>query len=296
MGEAVEDRRRKAAGPRLLTTGIGAVAVLTLLPPAAVAGPVSSGCSKAGSVFIRCEATSDNAPANEAPGATGNDRARSGGKPPKCVVERMEEQPPPGSMWHAGEGKTAYTRTCKTPGGENGPTTGLAVADGEAPPAIDPAVVAQTAVDQMKLVGPDIDINPKPGGKGLVGMPVWMAVDQSPTTYGPNSASATAGGVTVTATAKVKSIVWDMGDGTSVTCTGPGSVYKKSFGMKASPDCGHRYKQTSEASPGGKFKVSATATWAVDWQVTGGGGESGQLTEVRDSTVALTIVESQAVN
>ncbi|WP_327580098.1 ATP/GTP-binding protein [Streptomyces sp. NBC_00145] len=183
----------------------------------------------------------------------------------------------------------------------NCPATGRVgtvwVPQGNAPgaPTIDPEVVAQQAVDSMKLVGPDIAINPKPGGRGLVGMPVWMAVGQSPTTYGPNSASATAGGVTVTATAKVKSIVWNMGDGTSVTCSGPGTVYRKSFGMKQSPDCGHVYKQTSD-SAGGKFKVSATATWAVDWQVAGGGGETGQLTEVRNSQVALTITESQAVN
>ncbi|MEU9072069.1 ATP/GTP-binding protein [Streptomyces sp. NPDC048306] len=162
--------------------------------------------------------------------------------------------------------------------------------------AIDPAVVAQMALDKMTLAPPAIDINPKPGGKGLVGMPVWMAVDQSPTTYGPNSATATAGGVTVTATAKVQSIVWSMGDGTSVTCNGPGTVYQKSFGMKQSPDCGHVYRQTSSEQPGGTFKVSATATWAVDWQVAGGGGQSGQLTEVRDAAVAVTIVESQAVN
>lgn len=162
--------------------------------------------------------------------------------------------------------------------------------------AIDPAVVAQMAVDKMTLAPPDIDINPKPGGKGLVGMPVWMAVDQSRITYGPNSATATAGGVTVTATAKVKSIVWNMGDGASVTCNGPGTVYRKSFGMKQSPDCGHVYKQTSDSAAGGKFKVSATATWAVDWQVAGGGGETGQLTEVRNAAVAVTIVESQAVN
>ncbi|WP_406384728.1 hypothetical protein OHU25_50975 [Streptomyces sp. NBC_00117] len=51
-----------------------------------------------------------------------------------------------------------------------------------------------------------------------------------------------------------------------------------------------------QGSAGGKFKVSATATWAVGWQVAGGGGETGQLTEVRNSQVALTIIESQAVN
>lgn len=148
----------------------------------------------------------------------------------------------------------------------------------------------------MKLAGPQINISPRPGGRGLVGMPVWMAVDQSPTTYGPNSASATAGGVTVKATARVSKIVWSMGDGASVTCFGPGKPYRESYGLAKSPSCGHVYGQPSSSVSGGKFKVSATATWSIGWQETGGGGETGQLTEVRASQVAVTIVESQAVN
>ncbi|MER6074643.1 ATP/GTP-binding protein [Streptomyces sp. NPDC001817] len=164
------------------------------------------------------------------------------------------------------------------------------------PPAkVDPAQLAQEALDKMTLLGPHIDINPKPGGKGLVGMPVWMAADTSQTTWGPNSASASAGGVTVTATAKVSKVVWDMGDGTSVTCTGPGTVYQKSFGLKASPDCGHVYTQPSDQQQGGTYKVTATSTWTVNWQVNGG-GETGTLTAVRQSGVQLTIVQSQAVN
>jgi hypothetical protein len=163
------------------------------------------------------------------------------------------------------------------------------------PPAVDPAVLAQQALDKMLLRGPDIDINPKPGGKGLVGMPVWMAAAQSQTTWGPNTASASAGGVTVTAKAEVTKVVWDMGDGSSVTCTGPGSVYKKSYGLKSSPDCGHVYTQPSSEQSGGKYSVTATSTWTVNWQVAGG-GQAGQLTAVRQSQVALTIVESQAVN
>ncbi|MFF9569960.1 ATP/GTP-binding protein [Streptomyces sp. NPDC014685] len=217
---------------------------------------------------------------------------------PVCEAVRMEPQPPAGNpKWEGhtpGDG-AVYTRSCI-----GGPDMASSIdifwaAEAPEADAIDPAVVAQMAVDKMTLAPPDIAINPKPGGKGLVGMPVWMAVDQSPTTYGPNSATATAGGVTVTATAKVRSVVWNMGDGTSVTCTSPGTVYQKSFGMRLSPDCGHVYRKTSD-SVGGTFKVTATATWAIDWRVTGGGGESGQLSEVRDSQAALTIIESQAVN
>lgn len=62
-------------------------------------------------------------------------------------------------------------------------------------------------------------------GKYVVGMPMWMWADPSPTTFGPLSASATAGGVTVTATAKVTTVRWAMGDGTTVTCHGPGTPY-----------------------------------------------------------------------
>jgi hypothetical protein len=163
------------------------------------------------------------------------------------------------------------------------------------PVKVDPVQLAQGAVGKMLLKGPAIDINPKPGGKGLVGMPVWMAADTSQTTWGPNSASASAGGVTVTATAQVSKVVWDMGDGSSVTCTGPGTVYQKSFGLKASPDCGHVYTQPSDQQQGGAYPVTATSTWTVNWQVNGG-GQAGTLTEVRQSTVQLTIVESQAVN
>ncbi|MEV5880658.1 ATP/GTP-binding protein [Streptomyces sp. NPDC052101] len=165
-----------------------------------------------------------------------------------------------------------------------------------APPVkVDPAQLAQEALDKMTLLGPHIDINPKPGGKGLVGMPVWMAADTSQTTWGPNSASASAGGVMVTATAKVSKVVWDMGDGSSVTCTGPGTVYQKSFGLKTSPDCSHVYTQPSDQQQGGTYPVTATSTWTVNWQVNGG-GENGTLTAVRQSGVQLTIVQSQAVN
>ncbi len=232
----------------------------------------------------------------------GGNQVPAGAQP--CTVSRLDPQPPAGSaLWQGhdpGEG-AVYVRVCPALqaaaaagfGGLAGPQVFWAA---QAPAAeVDPAQLAQEALDKMTLLGPDININPRPGGKGLVGMPVWMAVDQSQTTWGPNTASASASGVTVTATAKVSKIVWNLGDGANVTCTGPGTAYKKAFGLKKSPDCGHTYMQPSSDEPGGTYKVTATSTWVVDWQVSGG-GESGQLTEVRDSSVAVAIVESQAVN
>ncbi|MFD4588283.1 ATP/GTP-binding protein [Streptomyces sp. NPDC058434] len=168
------------------------------------------------------------------------------------------------------------------------------VADGAAGvPAIDPAVVAQQAVDKMRLTGPDI-ASPRPAGKYIVGVPVWMWVHQSPTTYGPNTASATAGGVTVTATAKVTKLVWKMGDGSTVTCNGPGTPYKASYGKQDSPTCGHTYTRTSASRSGGTYALTATSTWTVDWQVSGS-GEAGQLTEIRQSQEQVAIGELQVV-
>ena len=149
----------------------------------------------------------------------------------------------------------------------------------------------QRAVDSMTLLGPDI-ASPRAAGKYTVGVPMWMWVNQSATTYGPNTASASAGGITVTATAKVSKIVWQMGDGASVTCTGPGTPYASSEGMAESPTCGHVYSKTSAAAQSGRFPVTATSTWTINWQ---GGGQAGQLAEVRQTDVQVAVGEVQVV-
>ncbi|MEJ7832472.1 MAG: hypothetical protein WKF79_06125 [Nocardioides sp.] len=140
-----------------------------------------------------------------------------------------------------------------------------------------PAEVAQTAVERMNLEPIEIGIVPEDGADrlGLVGLPAWMWVkDPGPNTYGPITESATAGTVTVTATARVDSIVWDMGDGTTVTCTTDGTPYEDRFGDSDSPDCGHRYETTSWDQPGHKFTVTATTQWTVEWE---GGGQAGVI-------------------
>ncbi|MEW1648381.1 ATP/GTP-binding protein [Streptomyces sp. NPDC091219] len=160
--------------------------------------------------------------------------------------------------------------------------------------AVNPAVLALEAVKKMTLRGPDI-ANPRAAGTYTVGVPMWMWVNQSATTYGPQSASATAGAVTVTATAKVSKVVWRMGDDATVTCTGPGTVYAASAGMANSPTCGHLYTTTSASADGGTYEVTAASTWTIDWQVTAGGGQTGQLTEVRQTQTQAAIGELQVV-
>ncbi|MFD5814711.1 ATP/GTP-binding protein [Streptomyces sp. NPDC127038] len=313
----MDDPQRNAAGRQVhsrLTGRLVSLAACTVVAAAGLSGqalaqPPDGGglcTSQPGSWVAVC--ADDKASQNGTP--ADSTTSKPGGKgrtavPGPCVVEKMSPQPAAGSsLWEGhdpGDG-AVYTRICPLGIAGAQAANGIALpafetfwSATEPAAAVDPRVLAQEAVDKMLLAGPDIDINPRPGGRGLIGMPVWMAADRSATTWGPNTASASAGAVTVSATAVVSKVVWAMGDGTSVTCHGPGSVYKASYGLRKSPTCGHVYTRPSSTQQHGTYRVTATATWVINWQVVGG-GESGQLTEVRDSAVALTIAQSQAVN
>lgn len=159
---------------------------------------------------------------------------------------------------------------------------------------IAPGEVAQTAVEQMDLRAIHIGITPAPGGIGVVGMPTWLWADGSDaTTFGPITRTATAGGVTVSATARVRQIVWDLGDGTTIACATPGTPYQPRFGTNPSPDCGHTYTQDSGDQPDGTFTVSATSQWVVEWE---GAGQTGTITlDGLTSEVTVTIGEAQVL-
>jgi hypothetical protein len=220
--------------------------------------------------------------------SSSNGKGKDASDVPECTYTLLVQQPPASNLAMQ-EGKkqggkgAAYQVMCP----ETGRIGVVWIPDGEqapAQPAVDSEVLAQRAVDSMKLTGPDI-ASPRAGGRYTVGVPMWMWVRQGESTYGPATASASAGAVTVTATAQVTSICWTMGDGATVTCTGPGTPYRGSEGMADSPDCGHRYATTSSSGqPGERFPLTATSTWTVDWEVTGGGADSGQFTETRAST------------
>src|SRR4051812_2161444 len=169
-----------------------------------------------------------------------------------CTYTVADPQPWAGHPVWAGHGPadgTIWMYACPRPAGfGSGLWSGLVfLPNGAAAPAappVDPRALAQQAIDSMTLRAPEIEMAPPPGSaSGLVGLPVWMWVERSPDTTGPARASASAGGVTVTAVAEVGRVVWDMGDGHSVSC-GLGTAYREGAGIE-SPDCGHVYAQAS---------------------------------------------------
>lgn len=157
------------------------------------------------------------------------------------------------------------------------------------PPPPDPAVLAARAVAGMGLRAIKIGIVPKPGANsvGLVGMPTWMWVaDPGPSTTGPITRSVSERGFTVRATATLSRIVWTMGDGHAVTCHGRGTPYRDAFGKQSSPTCGYTYNHQ------GRYAVSATSYWVVQWE---GIGQTGEIPLNFVQTAAITVGEAQVI-
>jgi hypothetical protein len=164
------------------------------------------------------------------------------------------------------------------------------------PGGLTPAQLAARAIKALPMRGAQIGISPNPGGAGLVGLPVWMWTAVTPQTWGPVTATASVPGLSVTARGQATKITWDMGDGQSVVCDNPGTAYnKKKHGGAESPTCGYdAYSVPSRTKSSGRYTVTATTTWHIDWWVVGGGA-TGVETVTRESTTSIRIDELQVV-
>jgi hypothetical protein len=60
------------------------------------------------------------------------------------------------------------------------------------------------------------------------------------------------------------SVTWQLGDGTSLTCTGPGTVWTPGA-PEDGTDCSHTYRRSSAGRPGGTFPITATVRLTVTW-------------------------------
>ncbi|WP_407566968.1 hypothetical protein [Polymorphospora sp. A560] len=192
-------------------------------------------------------------------------------------------------------GKTRYWRSCA--GGGMGsfepvlrdsPPAGF-----EAPPS--PGDVARRLLTTIEMKRPVISTAPSATGAGLVGLPVWLWIDPGQAYWGPIVAEAEEQGVYVRLETKAHKIVWDLGDGSDpVVCTNPGERYTPAKASQR-PPCGRSsgYQKSSRNQPGGRFTVTATTYWDVQWW-------SGTMTDTfedqeRTNSVSVQIDELQVV-
>ena len=305
---------------RLCVAGcLAVVATLSVVPPAQASSPVS--CSP-GQVFDPTQGTCVIvvvAPPIGSKGgggvsAAGGSTGGSGVGPQKCVkpggaaipcqdgnswwsndlscyIALADPQPPKSDPSWAGHADGAIY-TCYSPLIVAGaPLYSLWSATPPAGPASppDPRVLAQQAIALMRLRAINIGIVPEPraGSVGIIGMPTWMwAQNPSLSTWGPVTRSASAGALTVTATARVDRVVWAMGDGSTVACAGSGTAYQDSFGKTSSPTCGYLYTRQ------GTYTVRATSYWTVQWA---GVGQSGTIPMDFTQTTNITMGEAQVL-
>lgn len=203
----------------------------------------------------------------------------------QCYVKILQPQPPKSDPVWLGQA-TGGIYMCVALGADATYLTRFFWALTQPPeiPTVDPAALARQAVAALNLQPIRIGMVPedKPGAVGIVGMPVWMWVDEpDPRTYGPATNTATDGALSVSITAKVSSTRWDMGDGQVVTCRTAGSIYEDRFGKQMSPDCGYRY------SSQGSYTIRAVTTWDIAWTASTGQAGSIPLTLTATRTVVI---------
>ncbi|MFC3521465.1 hypothetical protein ACFPZ0_11245 [Streptomonospora nanhaiensis] len=159
---------------------------------------------------------------------------------------------------------------------------------------MDVAALAERARARLELPEPEIDSAPPMGGTAVVGFPLWLWIDAEQ--WQPRSARVSVRGGSASVTAVPREVSWDMGDGSVIACSGPGTVFDPVVHTPGSesPDCGHVYRLSSKNRPGGRDTVEATVVWDVSWESSAGQG--GRLEPMETSTSrSIQVVEVHSV-
>ena len=195
-----------------------------------------------------------------------------------------EQHPPDPCISYATDGSCAsYLPGLPTP--TDDPTS-----PGGAPA---PVTLARIAVERMDLHAPNIGLWPHPleelpDGYNYVGWNNWMWIkNPTPNTWGPITKTVTQSGHSITATAAVTHLTWEMGNGDTKECDKGTEHPEHNTRDEKSPSCGYTYHQT------GNYTITATAHWVITWT---GLGQQGTI-EMDLTTQAHTkVVEVTAVN
>jgi hypothetical protein len=161
-------------------------------------------------------------------------------------------------------------------------------------PAPSSATVAKQAASTLTLPSPVIEMAPPQTSEQIVGVRAWLWVNSA--AWQPSTVTATVDGVSATATATPTEVVWNMGDGHSVTCDGPGTPYDASQ-PNATTDCSYTWATPSSSRASGTYQVTATIEFSVTWTAAGaaGGGNLG-LVPGAVNAAQVTVGESEALN
>lgn len=155
-------------------------------------------------------------------------------------------------------------------------------------PRPDPVAVARRSVANLSLKTVTPGSTPlEPGSISIVGVPTWMWAENA-NALGTVTDTASVPSLSLTMTAKLTGVTWDMGDGTVIECEGTGTKWSPDLGTGDSPTCGHTY--TTQ----GTRTVTSTAHWSVTWRAST--GQTGVITRDLPSTSTIRVGEVQVID
>jgi hypothetical protein len=177
--------------------------------------------------------------------------------------------------WCEGSGETAVGGYFATPEG------GL----------VDPRALALEALDSVQIDPPAIRTSPSQDGQLFVQVRTWLWIDGD--WWHGYEATATAGRVWSKVVAQPVSVTWQLGDGTALTCSGPGTAWTPGA-PEDGTDCSHVYRRSSASTAGGTFQLSASVRLSVSW--TSNAPFGGTLPAIdRPSSLEVEVGEIQAI-
>jgi hypothetical protein len=299
-------------GRALLSAGAVGVGVQTAaggslqeLPPSEAPVPSDSGNLVGGTVrggeTPNAKATMTSSPGTQPVPEVPTPGARSPSRPRSCQVHwspgglaaRTENQPLVPAVGPLTESEWYYQACHYTDTGELYYSSYWQYTPGApAAPGPDLGQMAREAFDAMDLRFPVPYTSPLIDVDQIVGLPTWFWID--PAGWQPAPARAELPGFWVEVTATPRHVVWDTGDGGSVTCDGPGTPYDLAGGDGQWTDCSHVFQYDSSGEPGGRYSLSATIVWDIAW--TASTGARGDLADAsRQTSFDLSVTEMEAV-
>ncbi|GAB2720818.1 hypothetical protein [Kitasatospora kifunensis] len=250
-----------------------------------------------------------------------------------CYITQADPQPPaddPSWGGNTAADGAIYLYTCYDVNNNASSTFQFA----KKPPTIaapppTPGTVAQMAVKKLQFARPIP--HTAPSGQAVVGLPVWFWYETSDTTHdqtvGPQTQTVSLNGVTVSATATLVDVVWDLGyvdPGTgqeaTLDCKGKGAGHPYAAGLEQNPPadaCIGQFGRTSPAGAGAPsgapssgapsgggstatvngYDLTVTEYWTITTSMADGSHPWGPVNiEVSSAPLGLQVSELQVLN
>lgn len=157
--------------------------------------------------------------------------------------------------------------------------------------AVDPVELAAQARASIPIAAPGIETSPGADQQTYAQVTTWLWIDDS--WWKSYTATASAGRVSATVTARPVSASWSTGDGGNVMCNGPGIEWRRGLDDDDTY-CSHVYRQSSAGRDGDAYPLTVTVSFEVTWASNVGAGGALEGLE-RSSSRSLPVGEIQAV-